>query len=671
MSHRATGVSLGPLARPVHIRSDMRLFNYRPNLAALPLVVALAACTAAEVTTGTVEQAALDEAPYKASFIWNGFNHAWDYNHRINRLGDWTKTTQVDSDVYQGELLHTGASGVGADTAHYDSNYTFVSADAVFWHGSRVITLDSDRENTFFDMTHHITVPVDRTQNTVLLRGFDLTTVDGSEAMMAEHFNIAVSDEQTTDAGFTFKLVVRAQFDCDTPECAVLGIGINRPNYALTVFYTVVSADPGVMAVTAPADPIDNAYVWDDCSDLLSGDFWDDACDELHLEDDGRLHREIDGYGGGDFSAAALGFKSLGVSLDKAHHMVQTAWAIQPGTYDADEGQHAFTLDLFFKHWGAGDTTKPTSYRSAGSASVWAKVALLQFDEGTTDSGSESGSISWEPNWPWYVPAAEDQVAEKIDGASLLYDVSTTIADLELVEVWVSDPYTTDRREITQGMVIEVMASRRVPHSARIVNNSASVATPKTTLFVTSDLGEQRYAIPALGPGASTIVDFHVNVPVALIDDSVKEAVALRVEVGASDFDDPKPDNNAWQTIIGDGYFRPDLSPEIECEETRRAVALGSDATCVYVVVTGTARNGGAEPVGGSSELRLRLDNVGLQTLTVRDLAAGERTSAVFDEVELCFGEDSRKVLELVADPTGAVGESDENNNTATCAFTK
>ncbi|NTX17885.1 hypothetical protein HUA76_44745, partial [Myxococcus sp. CA056] len=78
--------------------------------------------------------------------LWRGFNHWWDYNHRINRLGDWVQNDGCTGLSCSAHIIHAAASGSGPDTASYKSWYTtLATSSAAFRTGSKLISIKGSR----------------------------------------------------------------------------------------------------------------------------------------------------------------------------------------------------------------------------------------------------------------------------------------------------------------------------------------------------------------------------------------------------------------------------------------------------------------------------------------------------------------------------------------------
>src|SRR5688572_1462843 len=74
-----------------------------------------------------------DRAP---AIVWQGFNHRWTYNHRLNRLGDWVDHERREGQTVEGTASHAAASGSGedADEATWRSFHAAVQAPGVWAH---------------------------------------------------------------------------------------------------------------------------------------------------------------------------------------------------------------------------------------------------------------------------------------------------------------------------------------------------------------------------------------------------------------------------------------------------------------------------------------------------------------------------------------------------------
>ena len=114
-----------------------------------------------------------------AAVIWQGFQHRWSYNHRINRLGSYVEHTALSGSSCQADLVHTAASGTGPDTATCTDFFAKVQADDIWFQtGSVLIRIKTQEEA--LGLIEEL-VPVDlapelagKDNYEVFLNGFDL-----------------------------------------------------------------------------------------------------------------------------------------------------------------------------------------------------------------------------------------------------------------------------------------------------------------------------------------------------------------------------------------------------------------------------------------------------------------------------------------------------------------
>ncbi|MEM7036562.1 MAG: hypothetical protein AAF570_06230, partial [Bacteroidota bacterium] len=119
--------------------------------------------------------------------LWNGFSQQWGYNHRLNRIGNYVLNDAEKGTDCQGEMVHTAASGSGADSAAYAGYYS-----AVFAHG-----VDFSQQSVFLELMGKEKEEITATYEgsffqadigkkdmgaEVVMNGFDLRTPTGVKA---------------------------------------------------------------------------------------------------------------------------------------------------------------------------------------------------------------------------------------------------------------------------------------------------------------------------------------------------------------------------------------------------------------------------------------------------------------------------------------------------------
>ncbi|MFP4394639.1 MAG: hypothetical protein ACLFTI_05180 [Anaerolineales bacterium] len=409
--------------------------------------------------------------------IWQGFHHAWEYNHRLNRLGSYVRMTP-DPNEPNGErppavVGHTAASGTGGDTAHFAEYVTCVQADGVaFQAGEGETEIECMRGvmTPFRIRVEDLPLAPDlvgRERYTIILNGFDLTARRHSDKLIAFDLEITDPTIYADRAKARFNILGSMKFDCRTGECQLWPFGLeiedvgrrkkklepppdpgaprpkrgirrsaaidkavawlkqqiatftDLPNvkrwvldngenrlrrrlfrifgkqiylrllkwriatpYILRAHYVIIAGDADALRVTE-SDITQNSYTWD-------------TEHEIHHEEIGVRPVSIRGADPAAYGCNTLAFKriTLETKLDEAFshdnpiqwgqgmHLLE--WSVALRDIRAAEGRITAQLDLFYKCWSEAMNEVITfttwgALRSAGSAALGARLALLQF----------------------------------------------------------------------------------------------------------------------------------------------------------------------------------------------------------------------------------------------------------------------------------------------------
>ena len=113
----------------------------------------------------------------------------------------------------------------------------------------------------------------------------------------------------------------------------------------------------------------------------------------------------ITGEKGQGFKNAALGIKSIALTLNTAHWTVEYNNNITPLSYDESSARLDFSLDLFFKEWQQGMKThsaRPGLSKFSSKKKGWGVldmgILLLQFRDAKVIHKKHSGSLYWPGN---------------------------------------------------------------------------------------------------------------------------------------------------------------------------------------------------------------------------------------------------------------------------------
>ncbi len=180
--------------------------------------------------SGRLQSQSFENVPL---YIWNGFSHHWGYNHRVNRLGDYLEVKEGKVSV-----VHTAASGSGADVADFTSYYTKVEAPGIARkYGVTRIHLEG-RKGNLIECGQWVTAELKTVPErgcAVVLNGFDLFPTEGFKPDKFIEFQVSIDsvtylepEPFLPDANGSFPEPVKVSFyirvafnfACSTPECA-------------------------------------------------------------------------------------------------------------------------------------------------------------------------------------------------------------------------------------------------------------------------------------------------------------------------------------------------------------------------------------------------------------------------------------------------------------------
>jgi hypothetical protein len=341
------------------------------------------------------ERVELDPEPTRGAFVWRGHRHAWTYNHRVNRLGDYltpldcTNGDTGDDEACSARIVHTGASGTGSDTATFTSYYTEVHASGARFHSGEVSLSFDGREQR--NLRVEQTVQLESAgrfgpdgEYAVLLNGYDLY-VDGkrAKAKKIKQFRIWARNAEYADGGVAFDVGGLLNMNCDSVECKHQS---NHVRYTMDVRFVVVGHDEGGLHATTK--PFETSYRWSKRREIEPEDVPLNASTN-HVR---GLRKRYD--------MALVGFRAIDFDLAKKgrykdHWYVNWTHSIRNVDYEPSSGEASFDLELFFKEWNKRTKKKVTSLARRGEAILRADTVLLQFERGRTRRAHTSGEIEW------------------------------------------------------------------------------------------------------------------------------------------------------------------------------------------------------------------------------------------------------------------------------------
>ena len=386
------------------------------------LMLYLAWCNISFIYTqkGTDNIALVDKITYpKDSFLvgnstvlWQGFYHEWNYNHRLNRLGDWIQKVNYNNNSLSAEMTHSGASGSGADVLEYQTFFTYLSTQQLRFFSSTVAATVRGREAT--TTTKIITVKAawpkilnNYSDATVVLNGFDIassTTNNGmvmgaGKADKLSKLYLDLSTLKIEKDSFSFDITVMLGADCDSPECLNFTPGDNEWfDYQLKIAYQIIAHNNTARTNNANFTQF---YKWRKPFKTRP----DIDPNEIFRQDKELKNLKINGAIGYNIGIPLI--NKIDIDLPKGKggvirkrletpHLLSLDIAIPTYKYDATNGKCVFDADLFFKNWKPN--MHPLSYGNDGEVTINLGVTLLQINDPSAKVETQSlqGKIKWE-----------------------------------------------------------------------------------------------------------------------------------------------------------------------------------------------------------------------------------------------------------------------------------
>lgn len=234
--------------------------------------------------------------------VWQGFEHNWTYNHRLNRMGNYCIRSENGFQV-----VHSAATGTGPDVGTFTARFAKVHADGL-WHSSdTVVLLLPGRQKKHIETSKWVEISIPGNLSLhrfdVVLNGFEALSRKKAEKPNMLHLGI----DSVARKGDVLRFRVKAEaiFNCQSLECPWLS---NKVDYEFTISYLVL-AHPEMETWT------------------------DRETAQIHWsrQKRGRIPEAVSlrhsGFGHeGSFTA----FRSITINLNRAHYFISMGWSLLP-----------------------------------------------------------------------------------------------------------------------------------------------------------------------------------------------------------------------------------------------------------------------------------------------------------------------------------------------------
>jgi hypothetical protein len=375
------------------------------------------------------------------AFLWRGFHHRWQYNHRLNRLGSYVRHVGrgEQETATEGRVGHPAASGSGNDTATVRDLYSEIDATRVWFQPGRQEFKFEAKEGHAQSLNIPLDIELDpglkhQDNYTVVINGFDLMAERDADKLST--FSLSITEPAVAPSGerLRFDIAAMLNVDCDTLECdtkikpghvaaavafpklAFLPIGealLGKLNlstaYTLKVHYMIIAgADDELNLIEATEKEV--SLAWDDKNELRrpQGDCVVKVTDDALWHDDDVTN--------------TFAFRHLQIELEPtgnnrrlkngAMHLLEWNMAIEEiHTSNTEVSAH---MSMFFKNWAAGMwSVKPKAvfaHRDGGTAKLRAGLQLLQFKNlHHYEELQENRQLHWKPKNDQTAPSARNE----------------------------------------------------------------------------------------------------------------------------------------------------------------------------------------------------------------------------------------------------------------------
>jgi hypothetical protein len=323
------------------------------------------------------------KAQEKAFAVWQGFEHKWMYNHRLNRLGDYIAQPPYQKKPHPFTATHTGATGLGKDTAIFRSYFAEVKTrDIDFFPGVEKLKMQG-KQGDLYQITKKLFI-IDaelakKTKLAVVFNGFDLVSESGADKLQLLKINFSDPVRRNRSDTIELTLDVAIVVDCRSFEC-------NRFNkqfqYDLSVRYVLLGALQDQMHITAT--DYNESVIWT----------------KLKTSAEMAIPKTIQGNYG--YKNGFLAFKNIFIVLNHDHWILSYANAISRSDYQASSGTLKFKHLAYIRQWEAGmkqvSSQSLFSEKRAGWGMLQGSLQLVQFRSGNISYFERLGYIGWGGN---------------------------------------------------------------------------------------------------------------------------------------------------------------------------------------------------------------------------------------------------------------------------------
>ncbi|MCB9034274.1 MAG: hypothetical protein H6553_10585 [Chitinophagales bacterium] len=314
--------------------------------------------------------------------IWQGFEHTWKYNHRLNRLGDYiaqsSSSSSNDKHIYSS--VHASASGVGKDTATFKTNFAEITNTNINCFSGKLSISLNGKQGELCSVSRVILLPKNIinkwSETAVVFNGFDLISESGADKLQMIKINFSDVMPSKYKDTMQVKVDIDLVVDCKSFECNRF---YKKFEYTINLYYLILGADQYQMHTTS--EDYNQTIAWS----------------KKETTPKYVLHKEIKGdY---KYSQGILTFKSICVVLNSEHWLLSYANAIEACNYNKNSGlmqfNHRSYLQQYENEMNKASTQAKFSSKQKGWALLQGTIQLIQFKKGEIVHKNRTDYIFW------------------------------------------------------------------------------------------------------------------------------------------------------------------------------------------------------------------------------------------------------------------------------------
>lgn len=315
--------------------------------------------------------------------VWQGFSNYWTYNHRLNRLGDFISQSSETNKNYCTQT-HTAATGLGKDSAYFQSNYAIVESNNISFFAGKINFKLAGKEGNAFTIKKIIKwQPTNNLKDkdiyVAFLNGFDIISTASADKLTLLNINIENPIYNKYSNTLSFSLEATLNTDCKSIECNWIH---DVFDYSLDVHYLIIGANK-------------NEISSQEISYYKKTD-WDK---KTEIQADVTQHSLAFNS---DFENGFLAYKNISIQIDHEQHYLGFENKIDPFITN-NKNNFDYTMTLFYSNWKNNMKSSPASgkqalfsYRSAGWCVQQGKLNFIQFNKGNVVYQTRKGSMYWQ-----------------------------------------------------------------------------------------------------------------------------------------------------------------------------------------------------------------------------------------------------------------------------------